>query len=214
MKTGMSATIATLSCWALVVSSLALTGCSGGDSGAGSGSDSGSSTTQTPTSSAAAQKRELVGTWLGVAYLDDELLEKKRATITDPQTLANFNALVATFESMFVGAEFASDGTFTIEAEVTPAGGERVVQATAGNWSIQTQSGDVIVVNWNEIKEDGSVETENKEYTFLDPTHFVWRPSVSPDLQDCEAMFVFERKDTSAASSSGVATQPSTTEVR
>lgn len=213
MKTWMSATTATLACATLALSSL-MTGCGGGDSGGGSGSGGAAATGETQTSSAAPKERELVGTWLGVAYLDDELLTKKRATITDAQTLANFDALVATFESMFVGAEFASDGTFTVEAEVTPAGGERVVQATAGNWTIQTQSGDVIVVGWNEVKEDGTVETENKEYTFLDDTHFVWRPSVSPDLQDCEAMFVFERKDVNAASSSGVATQPSTTEVR
>ena len=211
MKAWMSTCPTKLASCALAVVSVVMSGCSGGDSGTSAPS---TDSKETPTSAATSKPPELVGTWLGVAYLDDELLAKKRATITDETTLANFNALVATFESMFVGADFAADGTFSIEAEVTPAGGERMVQASAGRWTIQTLSGDVMVVGWEEVKEDGSIESEAKEYTFLDASHFVWRPNVSPDLKDCEAMFVFERKQLTTGTSPGVANQPGTSEVR
>lgn len=211
MKAWMSARRAMLGSCAVAVLSVALTGCGGGDSGSGSGSSEGGGTTETQTSSTA--PRELSGTWLGVAYLDDELLNKKRALIEDEETLLRFNALVATFESMYVGADFAADGTFSIEAEVTPAGGETIVQASAGRWTIETRSGDVLVVGWEEVKQDGSLESESKEYMFLDANRFVWRPNVSPDLQECEAMIVFERKALTAGEAE-VATQPDTNEVR
>ncbi len=215
MKAWMSPARAGSVC-SFALAGLLLTGCGGGDAGSSGSGSNAAGTTETsqrssapaPTSAARAASERLVGTWLGVAYVEDEKVAARLAQVTDPTQRMSLDAQLATFQSMVVGAEFAADGSFTIEAELTPAGGQTARDATAGTWTIKSEDGDVVVVESKETKTDGLFELSEKEYTFIDDDHFVWIPAVSQDLRECDAMIVFEKQTASTDEGTGVAEAP------
>ena len=206
---------------------LVVTGCggsgdsSGGASGSGAGS-SGSGGASTPATAPAETKTSattnpadrLVGTWLGVAYLEEEKVQAKLASLTDETARMSLTAQAETFQTMVVGADFSAAGEFTIEAELTPVGGQATRDASSGTWQVKTASGDVLVVVSQEAKADGTTEASEKQYTFVDDSHFVWIPAVSQDLRDCDAMIVFEKQVPSTGEGAEVAEAPAGTEVR
>lgn len=193
---------------------LAVTGCGGSGSATPNSSAPASAPAETKTSAATSPADRLVGTWLGVAYLEEEKVQAKLASITDETARMSLTAQAETFKTMLVGADFAAGGEFNIEAELTPVGGQTTSDASTGTWQIKTASGDVLVVVSNETKADGTSEASEKQYTFVDDTHFVWIPAVSQDLRDCNAMIVFEKQVPVAEEGAEVAETPSETETR
>ena len=214
MKTWMSTAHAAIVGSMITLSSAFLTGCGKSDSG-GSPTTTPPATTETSSRGAAAPPvragaARLVGTWLGVAYLEEDKVAAKMARVTDDNLRLSLNTQVDTFQSMVVGAEFTAAGSFTLEAELTPAGGQTARDTSTGAWKIKTEAGDVIVVESQEPKTDGLFDISEKEYTFIDDDHFVWIPAVSQDLRDCDAMIVFERQTPSSDVGTGVAEVPGT----
>ena len=183
---------------------LLMTGCGGGDSDSGSGGESSAETSNTSVENTSTDQHRLVGVWLGVAYVEDAKLKAKLDQITDPNVKQSLISQAQTFQSMLVGADFQLDGSYTLDAEITPYGGQPARDQSAGSWEISSEVDEMVMVKATESGADGTQEETFKQYTFVDDDHFIWIPSVSADLQECDAMVVFERQPAPTE----VATQP------
>ena len=117
---------------------------------------------------------------------------------------------VRTFKSMLVGADFANDGSYTLDAEITPVGGQPARQQSVGQWEISSAVDEMVMVKSTESRQDGSTEETFKQYNFIDNDPFYWIPKLSEDLQACDAMVVFERQ----AQPAKTAAEPSQNDLR
>lgn len=197
----------------LALSAFFLTGCGGGDAGGESPSTEETSAAATTPSSAtvevAQQPHRLTGVWLGAAYIEEEKLQAKLNGLTDEAAKQNLILQVQTFKSMLVGADFGTDGSFTLDAEITPAGGQPARDQSKGQWEISSTLDEMVMVKSTEAREDGSAEETFKQYNFIDDDHFYWVPTLSEDLQACDAMIVFERQPETTEVATEPASEPS-----
>ena len=198
-----------------VVSSLWLTGCGGGDSNEATPApaEATSTTSSGPEQqqgSVADQSHPITGLWLGAAYIEDEKLQAKLDSLNDDAAKQNLMNQVRTFKSMLVGADFANDGSYTLDAEITPVGGQPARQQSVGQWEISSAVDEMVMVRSTESRQDGSTEETFKQYNFIDNDHFYWIPKLSEDLQACDAMVVFERQ----AQPAKTAAEPSQNDLR
>ena len=203
MKIGMPVTLTLLA-----LSALVFTGCGGGESGGeASPAEETSAAVTTPSSTkvdVAQEPHRLTGVWLGAAYIEEDKLQAKLNGLTDEVAKKNLIQQVQTFKSMLVGADFGTDGNFTLDAEITPAGGQPARDQSMGKWEISSSLDEMVMVKSTDPLEDGSAEETFKQYNFIDNDHFYWIPTLSEDLQACDAMIVFERQ----AETTEVATEP------
>lgn len=191
--------------WVLMVGSLlvtSFTACGGSDSEESSSSDSsvatgstsGSSETSSGSSgnaSVSVSEDSIVGVWLGVGYLDDELVAKKLTMIEDETIRQQLQAMAESFKSTTLGVSFNNDESYQSEMQIVSTNGDVLSGASTGNWRIVQIEGDTIVV---EQTEESAPEAATSEYRFLDENHFALIPSITPDLADCNPLIVFERQ--------------------
>lgn len=201
------------------------TGCGGnGDSKTGPVAEQPNQATQTQAAAAPPKTltgaQKIAGAWYGVAYLDDEMAEKRYAAMPDDAAKLKLVNLVQTFQTMHVGAHFSPDGTYSLDVEMKLPGAEQSVrQQSAGTWKVVNEADGVIQISLTEKKEDGTEETSVRQYEFVeDNNHFAWVPAnISPDLVQCNASVVFERQVdevTSTPIESEVAEKPAETKDR
>ena len=142
-------------------------------------------------SQASTAKAELVGVWLGVGYLDEDLLNEKLATIEDENERQQILSVAKSFQSTRLGVSFNEDKSYEMEMEIVAIDGVARRGATQGQWKILEQTGDTVVV---EQQDKVNEDIKSTKYRFVDGDHFAFVPPVAEALQDCSPLIIFERQ--------------------
>lgn len=165
--------------------------------GVGCGSSDSSPDKDKKQSSASTQQSEsnpdqdLVGVWLGVGYLDEELLNEKLASIANEDDRQQILAVAKSFRSTRLGVAFNDDKSYEMEMEIVAVDGVARRGGTQGKWKILEQKGETLVVEQQDTQND---DTKSTEYRFVDSDHFAFVPPVAEILQDCSPLIIFERQ--------------------
>lgn len=181
-----------LSCIAtLFVSSFVA--CGSSESGdAQSSGDSSTAQTSSDTTASANPADDVCGVWLGVGYLDDDLLAQKLATIQDEQQRAQVKAMAESFMSTRLGVSFNEDDSYQVEMQIVATNGEVLGGDSEGKWKVVSTGDESVTI---EQVDAGTQEAKQTEYTFVDEDHFAMVPPVAEILLDCNPLIVFERQD-------------------
>ena len=154
----------------------------------------------------------LVGTWLGRAVLNQEMLQAKLDSISDPQEKNQLNQMVQSFLSTQMGAEFTKDGKLVFDIEMKSMDGVTLRDSSWGTWKTMKQNQEFIIIQKTESFSDGSSESKVERYDFVrDQNHFVMTVTTAPALQECQAMIMFERRYLNPSTAPKVAGRPEET---
>lgn len=163
--------------------------------GCGSSDDSSKSKDDSKTASAqdnpSTSKAELVGVWLGVGYLDEDLLNEKLATIENEDERQQIIAVANSFRSTRLGVSFNDDKSYEMEMEIVAVDGTARRGGTEGKWKILEQTGDTVVIEQQDALNE---DVKSTQYRFVDGDHFAFVPPVAEVLQDCSPLIIFERQ--------------------
>lgn len=133
----------------------------------------------------------LIGVWLGTSGFDKQAVEAKAATL-DPESAAALLVTAATFDSMFIAAQYNPDGTLELDMTIQPVGGDVLSDQAFGTWQATKAGENALEVTTVEQHGD-QTETSVKRYTIIDEDHFTIVPRVSEDLSEMSPIVLFER---------------------
>ena len=182
------------------------------DSGVSAASDSGASSAQgsskftgVPTELTA---RSLTGAWLGKAVLDQEKFKNKVSQL-NAESQATAAVIAKSFLSMAMAMEFHEDGTVENEVEVLSAQGKLLRDGSRATWQVLESNPNGLLVQTQEKRSNGAISTDKMFFQFSgDRNQMAVKVPVGHQLQDCDAMIIFERK---TLPPTNVATAPSGT---
>ena len=154
---------------------------------------------------------DLPGIWLGNAILDEAKLTKKISSLPSEQQELIL-AKASSFLSTIMAVEYKPDGTLENDLEMVSIDGQVMRDGSQGNWRILESRDDGLVIETSEALSDGTI-AKSKSFLkfFADGKRFVTGVTLGPDLQDCDAMIVFEKQQLTGLN---VAEQTSETERR
>jgi hypothetical protein len=133
----------------------------------------------------------LVGVWLGTSGMDREALNQRLETL-DPESQQRLLATAATFDSMFVAAQYNEDQSLELDMTITPQGSDTLRDQAYGSWEASKESDQSLLVRTVEYHGDQKEES-TKRYVIVDENHFVITPNVSDDLKEFQPVVLFER---------------------
>lgn len=137
---------------------------------------------------------ELPGIWLGNAVLDKAKLTQKISSLT-PEQQELVLAKAASFLSTIMAVEYKSDGTLENDLEMVSMDGQVMRDGSQGNWRVLETRVDGLLVETSETLPNGTIaKTESFLKFFADGNRFVTAVTLGQDLQDCDAMIVFEKQ--------------------
>ena len=188
--------------WSIVlISSMAMSsalGCGSGDS------DNANRNAQPDVHKSAANKstavkdrirEQLVGVWLGGAYLDEDLLAQKLKDLT-PEESEEILRKAQYFAGTIMAIDFRSDGSLENEIEIVPPNGQPQRERGLGTWKIAQIADSGFVLEIAEEHVDGSITKSQKVYKFYDDgNHFAVSIPLEDLLGECNPLIVFERQD-------------------
>lgn len=176
------------------------TGC-GGDSSSGSGEGESASVSTENTEGTADTKQvssqgnqELVGVWLGIAYIDVDKFNAKLEQVPDAETQNQMLRIAQSFQTTKLGVEFKTDLSYAMDMEIIATNGSMLRGESEGQWKIVSQEDDMFVVESTEQNAEGEMESKQTQYRMIDADHFAFIPPVDPSLLDCDPLIVFERQ--------------------
>ena len=138
--------------------------------------------------------RSLTGAWLGEAVMDQEKFKNKVAQLNaESQTMAN--VMAKSFLSTAMAMEFHENGTVENEVEVLSTQGQLLRDGSRASWRVLESKPNGLLVQTQEQLPDGTVVSDRMFYQFSgDRNQMAVRIPVGKELQDCDAMIVFERQ--------------------
>jgi len=173
-------------------------GCGSGDSTGARNETSLETTAEATckTSSVRDQIREqLVGVWLGGAYIDEVVLAEKLKNYS-PQESEEILRQAQYFAGTIMAIDFKSDGSLINDIEISSPSGQRQREEGHGTWRIAQVADDGFVVEISEQHEDGSVSQSQKVYKFYDDgNHFAVSIPLANLLGECNPLIIFERQN-------------------
>ncbi len=153
--------------------------------------------TTTPTMTTVEDKLpldDLLGIWLGNAVLDKSKLTQKISSLT-PEQQELVLAKATSFLSTIMAVEYKSDGTLKNDIEMVSIDGQVMRDGSQGNWRVLKSQVDGLVIETSETLPNGTIaKTESFLKFFANGNRFVTAVTLGPDLQDCDAMIVFEKQ--------------------
>ena len=196
--------LAFLGGWQIViVLSLAIpisVGCGSADTESGEQA----SKTKTPTSQVSESndlkvkiREQLVGVWLGAAYIDEASLVSKLEQLP-PQESEEILRQAQYFSGTMMAIDFRQDGSLENEIEIIPPNGQPQREQGYGTWKIAQIADEGFVVEIAEEHADGSITKSQKIYRFYeDGDHFAVSIPLDNVLGECNPLIVFERQNLS-----------------
>ncbi|MDA7902787.1 hypothetical protein N9B31_03925 [Mariniblastus sp.] len=137
---------------------------------------------------------DLPGIWLGNAVLDQSKLTQKISSLT-PEQQELVLAKATSFLSTIMAVEYKTDGTLENDLEMVSMDGQVMRDGSQGNWRVLESRVDGLVIETSETLPNGTIaKTESFLKFFADGNRFVTAVTLGPDLQDCDAMIVFEKQ--------------------
>ena len=160
--------------------------------------DSGAPATQAPAKFTGVPSeltaKSLTGAWLGKAILDQDKFNNKLAQL-NPESRAKAEAMAKSFLSIAMAMEFHANGTLNNEVEVLSAEGKLLHEGSRAVWRVVEAKPNGLMVQIQERRTDGRVATNQMFYQFSgDRNQMAIKTKVGQQLQDCDAMILFERK--------------------
>jgi hypothetical protein len=153
--------------------------------------------TTTPTATTVEDKLpldDLLGIWLGNAVLDKSKLTQKISSL-GPEQQELVLAKATSFLSTIMAVEYKTDGTLENDLEMVSIDGQVMRDGSQGNWRVLESQVDGLVIETSETLPNGTIaKTESFLKFFANGNRFVTAVSLGPDLQDCDAMIVFEKQ--------------------
>ena len=136
----------------------------------------------------------LPGIWLGNAVLDQAKLTQKISSLTPAQQELVL-AKATSFLSTIMAVEYRSDGTLENDLEMVSMDGQVMRDGSQGNWRVLETRVDGLLVETSETLPNGTIaKTESFLKFFAEGNRFVTAVTLGQDLQDCDAMIVFEKQ--------------------
>lgn len=137
---------------------------------------------------------DLPGIWLGNAVLDEAKLTQKISSLT-PEQQELVLAKASSFLSTIMAIEYKTDGTLENDLEMVSMDGQVMRDGSQGNWRVLESRVDGLVIETSETLPNGTI-AKNESFLkfFADGNRFVTAVTLGPDLQDCDAMIVFEKQ--------------------
>jgi hypothetical protein len=139
-------------------------------------------------------EQKLVGVWLGEAYVDQSLLERKLQTLS-PVRQQEILQRAQTFMTTVMAVDFRADGTMENEGEVIPAGGSPIRLGSQGTWQAIESDQNKLLVAVTEQLADGSFSTTNQLYQFYPDGKQVALTVAMDELSSCNPMIIFTRQN-------------------
>ena len=137
---------------------------------------------------------DLPGIWLGNAVLDKSKLTQKISSLA-PEQQELVLAKATSFLSTIMAVEYKTDGTLENDLEMVSIDGQLMRDGSQGNWRVLESQVDGLVIETSETLPNGTIaKTESFLKFFANGTRFVTAVSLGSDLQDCDAMIVFEKQ--------------------
>jgi len=152
-------------------------------------------------------KNPLVGSWLGAADLDQQVLQQKLAKLPlEEQTQLLKTAKI--FLTYQVAMDFFSDGRLGMVVQFAIDGKEQVANAV-GTWKVIQVDSDSMIVELVEQMEGGEATTNQVRLAISPDGQQLARPTeLDPQLAVCEPKFVFARIPEDFMLQTEIATQP------
>lgn len=144
----------------------------------------------------------LVGTWLGVANLNQDIFRQKLDRLSDAEK-QDLKQKSKAFLSTQLAVDFFQDGRFTQVVAITGTDGKQKIHEIHGKWKVVSHQGDDFQVDLEESFA-GSKVTEKSRVRFAmrSNRHEMIRPAVvHKDLERCEPFFLFVRQIPGGANS-------------
>lgn len=134
----------------------------------------------------------LVGSWLGVAHMDPDILRQRlaKAQGAEQQELAT---IAQTFNSFQTALDLYNNGRMGMVVQGVFNGQEGLKEIT-GSWKVLEQQGNSFVVEINEEIAEGEVNTTQIRMIVSEDHQQMVRPAeIDERLTVCEPKFVFDR---------------------
>jgi len=153
----------------------------------------------------------LTGVWIGEAILDKQKLQKKISQL-DPEAQKLVNVQLKSFLSTMMAMEFRANGTVENAVEIRAANGKLLQDSSVGSWRVMESKPNGLLVQTQERLADGRVVSDQMFYQFSgDRNQIAIKVPVAGELQDCDAMIVFNRQ---ASKSTNIATRLTGTQTK
>lgn len=137
---------------------------------------------------------DLPGIWLGNAVMDKSKLTQKISSLS-PEQQELVLAKATSFLSTIMAVEYKADGTLENDLEMVSIDGQVMRDGSQGNWRVLESQVDGLVIETSETLPNGTIaKTESFLKFFANGNRFVTAVTLGPDLQDCDAMIVFEKQ--------------------
>lgn len=138
------------------------------------------------------QEQQLVGVWLGNAFLDESLVETQFDQQATPELQTSFVDQAESFLSTIIAIQFNDDGTFEQDIEQSVTG---LRQTGKGTWRVTGKRDDKVVVETVETNIDGEEVTAERLFRFYpDGNRFAMAAPVSDSLASCNPLLIFGRQ--------------------
>ena len=143
-------------------------------------------------------KDQVVGTWLGGAFLDQAKLEQLVATKTEAEKQALLTQ-ASSFLSTVMAIEFSPNGQMMNEVEITPHGMQTIIDGSTGTWQVVEADGERMIIETQTETAEGTMESDRKVYKFYqDGDHFAVMVPLQNELDECGPLVIFERQNMDA----------------
>jgi hypothetical protein len=159
----------------------------------------------------AAYPTQLIGAWLGEAYLDEVTFEQKFQTIPAERQQAVLNS-ARTFLTTAMAIEFRPDGSIENEMELTPIGSKAIREGSVGSWrAVEVNENQILIETTTQLA-DGTIATNSQLFhVYPEGNRLALEVNLPAELGECSPMIILNRQpspDTNVAElPSGVTTK-------
>lgn len=138
--------------------------------------------------------RPLVGSWLGVAHMDPDILQQRLAKASGEEQQELIQK-AQTFRSFQMAIDLYNDGRMG-GVVIGNINGQENVREFAGTWSVVQQEGNSFIVETVEANPEGEPnKAQVRMIVSEDHTQMVRPADIEERLLVCEPKFVFDRID-------------------
>lgn len=139
-------------------------------------------------------RQQLIGSWLGVAYIDEAKLAEKLMEL-DATKREVMLQRAEHFMGTTMAYQFNSDGSMTNEVEIIPPAGLPILDSVRGQWEVVAAEGMRFQLRNTEESTDGTLANVSRNFQFYEGQNSMGlEVALGEVLGECNPLIVFERK--------------------
>ncbi len=143
---------------------------------------------------AAAYPTQLVGVWLGEAYLDEAMFEQKFQTIPTERQHGVLNS-ARTFLTTDMAIVFRADGSMENDMELTPIGGQTIREGSTGNWrAVESKENRILIETTTQLSDGTTATNKQLFHVYPEGDRVALEVSMPGELSECSPLIILIRQ--------------------